>query len=184
MYGHPLISQENYEQLARAHTRTEIPPGTLLLEIGKTAREFYLIEKGLFRSYLYDYNGNEITTGFYCAHQILIESFSFFQRTPSRENFQAVSEGIAWKIGYDSFQQLLQQIDGLREWGRTWATHQLSVLKQRSIDTLTINATDRYLALIKEQPAIILHAPLKHIATYLGITDSSLSRIRREISSR
>jgi len=183
MYGHPLIRQEDYEQLARAHTRAEIPQGTLLLEIGKIAREFYLIEKGLFRSYLYDYNGNEITTGFYCADQILIESFSLFQRTPSRENFQAVSYGIAWKIGYDSFQQLLQKINGLREWGRTWATHQLSVLKQRSIDTLTLNATDRYLTLIKERPAIILHAPLKYIATYLGITDSSLSRIRREISA-
>jgi len=98
-----------------------------------------VIEKGLFRSFLYDYNGNEITVEFYCPKEILIESFSLFRRIPSKETYQAISDGTVWKIEYDAFQDLLQRVEGFREWGRTWATNQLFVLKQRSIDILTIS---------------------------------------------
>lgn len=66
-----------------------------------------MIEKGLFRSFLYDYNGNEITVEFYRPKEILIESFSLFQRIPSKENYQAISDGTVWKIEYDAFQDLL-----------------------------------------------------------------------------
>jgi CRP-like cAMP-binding protein len=183
IYSHPLLKKEDYEQIGKAHTKIEFPQGTILLESGEIAREFYIIEKGLFRSFLYDYNGNEITIEFYCPKEILIESFSLFQRIPSKENYQALSDGTVWKIEYDTFQELLHKVEGFREWGRTWATNQLFVLKQRSIDVLTISATDRYLKLIKERPQVIIQSPLKYIASYLGITDTSLSRIRKEIST-
>lgn len=182
-YNHPLLKTEDYKEIGKAHTKVEFSQGTILLQDGKIAREFYIIEKGLFRSFLYDYNGNEITTEFYCPKEILIESFSLFQRIPSKETFQAISDGSAWKIEYHTFQELLHKIEGFREWGRTWATNQLFVLKQRSINILTVNATDRYLSLIKERPQIIRQSPLKYIASYLGITDTSLSRIRKEIST-
>lgn len=183
MYHHPLLKKEDYWEISRAHTKMEVPPESMLLEIGKTAREFYLIEKGLFRSFLYDYNGNEITTAFYGANEILIESFSLFHRIPSKENFQAITAAVVWKIPYDTFQELLRKVEGVREWGRNWATNELFTLKQRSINVLTINATDRYLDLIKERPQIIQQSPLKYIASYLGITDTSLSRIRKEIAA-
>ena len=152
--------------------------GTLLLEKGKTAKSFFVIEKGLFRSFLYDHQGKEITTEFYCPGEIVIESFSLFQRIPSKESFQALSDCIAWKIEYEAFQELLHGLEGLREWGRTWASQQLFVSKQRSLDRFTVSATDRYLNLMKERPQIIQYSPLKYIASYLGITDTSLSRIR------
>lgn len=183
VYHHPLLRDNDYKVIGEAHTKIDLAPGTPLLEAGKTAREFYVIEEGLCRSFLYDYNGNEITIEYYCPGEILIESFSLFQRIPSNENFQAVSAVTAWKISYDAFQQLLQTVEGFREWGRNWATHQLFVLKQRSIQAFTISATDRYLQLIATRPAIIALSPLKHVASYLGITDSSLSRIRKEIAA-
>lgn len=182
IYHHPLLKKEDYVAIRRAHTSVEVSQESMLLEIGKTAKEFYLIEKGLFRSFLYDYNGNETTTAFYGANEILIESFSLFHRMPSKENFQAITDAVVWKIQYDTFQELLQQVEGVREWGRNWATNELFTLKQRSIGILTINATDRYLDLIKERPQIIQQSPLKYIASYLGITDTSLSRIRKEIA--
>lgn len=183
IYHHPLLRDNDYKAIAEVHTKINFAPDSLLLETGKTAREFYAIEQGLCRSFLYDYNGNEITTEYYCPGDILIESFSLFQCIPSNENFQAVSAVTAWKIAYDDFQQLLQTVEGFREWGRNWATHQLFVLKQRSIQAFTVSATDRYLQLIATRPTIIALSPLKYIASYLGITDSSLSRIRKEITA-
>ena len=122
VYNHPSLELTDYDLISEAHTKMSFQQGSLLLEIGKIAHEFYVIEKGLFRSFLYDYNGNETTTGFYCSKEILIESFSLFQRIPSKENFQAISEVVVWKIDYEIFQELLNKVDGLREWGRTWAT--------------------------------------------------------------
>lgn len=182
VYNHPGIDAKVYEEISRSHTRHEFPQNTLLLKAGKTAKEFYLIEKGVLRSFLYDFNGKEITTEFYCSEDILIESFSLFQRKPSGENFESLTPTIAWRIDYETFNQLLGKFEQFREWGRSWATAQLYTLKQRSINSLTQTATDRYLALQNERPEIIQHAPLKYIASYLGITDSSLSRIRKDIA--
>ena len=181
VYHHPILTKDDYKQIHNAHTRVELGNGSMLLEIGKVAKEFYVVEAGLFRSFLYDYNGNEVTTEFYCVNEIMIESFSLFHRIPSKENFQALTDAVVWKISYDTFQELLQSIDGLKEWGRTWATSELFILKQRSINTLTVNATDRYLSLMTNKPQILKQAPLKYIASYLGIADTSLSRIRKEI---
>ena len=183
IYNHPLLKKEDHEAIRKAHTKLHFQQGSMLLETGKTAKEFYVVEHGLLRSFLFDYNGNEITTEFYSSNEILIESFSLFHRIASKENFQAVTDAIVWKIEYDRFQELLHRVEGFREWGRAWATSQLFTLKQRSINVLTMSATDRYLSLVNERPEVIKLSPLKYIASYLGITDTSLSRIRRDISN-
>lgn len=87
-----------------------------------------------------------------------------------------------WQIDFESFQNLFHSIKNFSEWGRAWMAHKLFEFKQRSVEMITDSATDRYLKLIQDKPSVIQYAPLKNIATYLGITDSSLSRIRREIS--
>jgi CRP-like cAMP-binding protein len=181
IYSSPHIRDTDYKEIVNAHSRMEIRQGSILFEEGKTAKEYYIVEKGLFRSYVYDDSGKEVTTEFYCPIELLIESFSLFHRSPSMENFQALTNGIVWKIEYPVFQQLLGKIEGFREWGRTWATSYLLNVKRRFLNMRTMNATDRYLTLLKERPHIIQQAPLKHIASYLGITDTSLSRIRKEI---
>lgn len=181
IYNTPLLRGKDFQEFCDAHTEVEVQQGTVLLRSGKIAEEFYLIENGVFRSYLYNYEGNEITTDFYCRNDILIESFSLFHRIASKENFQAVTDGTVWKINYADFERFLHKLEGLREWGRIWSTQQLFLLKKRSIDTLTMTATERYLNLIKDRPEVVRHCPLKYIASYLGITDTSLSRIRKEI---
>jgi CRP-like cAMP-binding protein len=181
IYNSPYINKTDYEEIASAHSKMDVLQEAILLKAGKIAKEYYIIEKGLFRSFVYNYDGDEVTTEFYCPKELLIESFSLFHRSPAMENFQALSNGVVWKIEYQTFQQLLDKVDGFREWGRTWATNHLFTLKKRSINMLTMKATDRYLSLVNERPQVIQQAPLKYIASYLGITDTSLSRIRKEI---
>lgn len=135
----------------------------------------------MLRSYVHDFNGSEITTDFHGKNEISIEVSSLFQRIPTKENITALTNGKAWKIEFETFQELFHKIEGFREWGRAWMSRQLFISKQRSIEMLTKSATERYLTLLNEKPEIIQQAPLKHIASYLGITDTSLSRIRKEI---
>ncbi|CAN5362663.1 hypothetical protein BH23BAC3_BH23BAC3_13890 [soil metagenome] len=87
-------------------------------------------------------------------------------------------------MSFENFQRLFQNTDGFSEWGRTWMSGALFSSKQRSLSMITESATERYLTLQKEHPEIIQQAPLKYIASYLGITDTSLSRIRKELGNK
>lgn len=181
IYKHPALRKEELELIGKAHTRVDFEKGHVFLESDKMANEYFLIASGLVRSWLYNYNGDEITTEFYGDGDILINVSSLFQRIPAKENSVALTSGTALKIDFDKFQELYHQIPAFNEWGRAWMSNQLFMSKQRNIDMVSRSAAERYLAILKNKPQIIKEAPLKYIASYLGITDSSLSRIRKEI---
>ena len=143
-----------------------------------------LWKKGLIRFYVHDYNGNEITTQFICENEIVNEvSSSLFQRIPSVQNIQAVTDAVVWEIDFNDFQHLYHTMESVREWGRGWMSVQLFQSQLRSIEMITQSASSRYLHLMEHRPQIIQQAPLKQIASYLGIADTSLSRIRKELGS-
>ncbi|MEO9077634.1 MAG: Crp/Fnr family transcriptional regulator [Gelidibacter sp.] len=180
-YQHPDLKRDDLHLIFDAHDRIEFRKGNLFLEKGKMANDYYIVESGLVRAFTHDYKGEEITTDFVGENEILIEVSSLFRRIPAQENLQALTDGIAWKIDFKSFQDIYHKSPGLSEWGRAWMSHQLFNLKQRHIDMISVSASDRYLNLIKEKPQIIQQASLKYIASFLGVTDTSLSRIRKEI---
>lgn len=184
IYNHPQIKLSDLDVIMDAHEKVHFSKGDFILQVGAKAAEYYIVEKGLMRSFVYDTNGNDITTDFFGEGDIAIEVSSLFMGIPSQENIQALTSGYAWKITFDAFQKLFHTIDGISEWGRSWFSQQLFSAKERSIDMITKSAQDRYLYLEKNKPQIIKNAPLKHIASYLGVTDTSLSRIRKEIHSK
>ena len=181
VYQHPLLSTLDLEKIFGEHVRIEIPKNEFLLHEGEILNCYYILESGLVRAYVHDFDNNEITTEFFVENEIVIVPSSLFQRIPSKENLQTVTDSVLWKIEFEHFETLFEQIEGFKDWGRLWFTFQLFATKQRSLEMITETATHRYLKLMKEKPDIIKFAPLKQIASFLGITDSSLSRIRREI---
>ncbi|MGB6153255.1 MAG: Crp/Fnr family transcriptional regulator [Pricia sp.] len=183
IYNHPQIKLSDLNLIMDVHEKVYFSKGDFLLQVGAKAAEYFIVEKGLMRSFVYDTNGNDITTDFFGEGDIAIEVSSLFMGIPSQENIQTLTEGHAWKITFDDFQNLFHTVEGISEWGRAWFSQQLFSAKQRSIDMITKSAPDRYLYLEKNKPQIIKNAPLKHIASYLGVTDTSLSRIRKEIHS-
>jgi CRP-like cAMP-binding protein len=182
IYQHFLLSDEDLKKIAQVHQKIEIPKNQFLLKQNETANAYYLLEKGLVRAFVLDYDENEITTEFFIENEIVIVPSSLFQRIPSQENLQTLTDCTLWKIDFDNFQDIFHSIPGFSEWGRLWFTFQLFSLKQRTVNMLTETATQRYLTLLKNKPQIIQNAALKQIASYLGITDTSLSRIRKEIT--
>lgn len=182
VYNHPLISEKDLMDIAAQHAELTIGSNTLFFKEKKIADEYYLLEKGIVRAYAYDYDGNEITTEFFTEKDLVIVPTSLFQRAPAQENLQTVTDCVMWKIGFNDFQQLFHAIPGFREWGRLWFTTQLFSVKQRTLDMVRETATSRYIKLLKDKPEIVQYAPLKQIASYLGVTDTSLSRIRKEIT--
>ena len=175
------MKQEDLRLICDAHQRVEFQKWDYFLEKGKMANEYFIIESGLVRAFTHNYKGEEITTDFIGENEIVIEVSSLFTRIPAQESLQALTNGVAWKIDFNIFQELYHKSAGFSEWGRAWMSNQLFGLKQRNIDMISVTASDRYLKLLKEKPQIIQQASLKHIASFLGVTDTSLSRIRKEV---
>lgn len=181
VYQHPLINSEGLEKIIAAHQKTELKKGDFVLKEGKIANEYLILESGLIRSFAYDYKGNNITIDFFCPQDVVIEVLSLFNRIPTKENIQTLTDCVCWKIDFDIFQELFQTVPGFPEWGRLWMTGRLFHFKQRSVEMVTVSAKERYLKLLREKPEVVRQSPLKYIATYLGMTDTSFSRIRKEI---
>ena len=153
-----------------------------LLKQGQVEKKYWFIESGFIRSYIIDTEGNDITFNLYASGDVVIDYPSIFFFAPTRENIQALTDCVCWEISFESFQELFNDISNYREQQRGLLVMSYFTLKQHSISLIADQAKDRYLKLLKEKPHIIQNVSLKHIATFLGITDTSLSRIRKEIA--
>ncbi|MEG2309023.1 cAMP-binding domain of CRP or a regulatory subunit of cAMP-dependent protein kinases [Chryseobacterium piscicola] len=182
-YDFPFFFPEELDDITKAHEKVVFQKGDYLLEEGKMANEYYILEKGLVRSFVNDFNGCEVTTQFFVENEIIIDVSSLFQRIPTQENIVCITDCECWKLDFETFQELFHRIPNLREWGRSWMSQELFAYKNRSLAIFTLSATKRYLNLLEQKPQVIKFAPLKQIASYLGITDTSLSRIRKELVS-
>ncbi len=176
------FSAEELDQILPKFKRKEFSKHEFLLEAGRTANYYFFIESGFVRSYALDTEGKDISTNFYTTGDIVIDWPSFFLRIPTKEATQALTDGVCWQLDYDSFQQLFHHSEAFREAGRTRLVGSYFELKNKSISMITDQAKDRYKRLLEEKPQIVQNVSLKQIATYLGITDTSLSRIRKEMS--
>ncbi|MEL6944400.1 MAG: cyclic nucleotide-binding domain-containing protein, partial [Bacteroidota bacterium] len=142
---------------------------------------YYVVEQGFLRSFVIDYEGRDITTEFHTAGELLIDVVSFFLQKPSKEYIQALTDVVLWKTKLEVFYQHFNSIENYSDWGRNWMVNNLFQNKQRSLSLVKDSAKDRYLHLLKHRPEVFEYATLQQIASYLGITNTSLSRIRREI---
>lgn len=176
------LTASDMEKVLNSFTRVEFRKNEFLFKEGSILNHYYFLESGFIRSFIHDYAGNEVTTKFYSEPEIVIDWTSFMLRTPTQENFQANTNCVCWKLEFPAFQELFNTVEGFRESGRARFASSYFELKKHHLSVVSLTAKERYLLLIQEHPEILYNASLKHIATYLGITDTSLSRIRKEIS--
>ena len=179
-----LVSLNIAEEIANTFLYKEINKNDFLLKEGRVCDDYYFIDSGFMRAFAHDTEGNEVTTNFYTNNQVVFEVSSFFNRTASKENIQAIEDCSGWFITYEQLNNLFHSLPQFREFGRMVLVKGFTSLKTKMLSLITETAEQRYDALLKTNPEIFQHAALKHIASYLGITDTSLSRIRKEYSKK
>jgi len=179
-----LISASLVAEIVERFQHKLIARNELQLQVGKIADEYLYLEKGFMRSFAYTTEGDEVTTNFYLPGQMVFEASSFFNRTRSKEGIQALTDCEGWFLTYKALNDLFHGFPEFREFGRSMLVKGFADLKIRMLSMITETAEERYEQLLQDQPEIFQHASLKNIASYLGITDTSLSRIRKELSKR
>jgi CRP-like cAMP-binding protein len=179
-----LVSLKTAEEIAGWFMKRSLQKNEFLLSEGKICNDYFFLEKGFIRAFAYDTKGNDVTTNFYTDRQVVFEVSSFFNRTRSKENIQALQDCTGWCITYEQLNNLFHSLPEFREFGRSILVKGFAALKTRMLAHITETAEQRYDALLKTNPEIFQQAALKHIASYLGITDTSLSRIRKEYAKK
>ncbi len=180
IFNEQNFKKEDLDNILSQYQRVEFTKNDYFIKEDTTSNFYYFMESGFARSYVIDLEGNDISTKFFSTTDIVIDWHSYFLKTKCRENIQAITPCVAWKITFENFMKLFN-IEAFREVGRTRLVNNYFELKNHSVSIIADPAKDRYLNLLKAKPDIVQNVPLKQIATYLGITDTSLSRIRKEI---
>jgi len=164
-----LISNFEYRTVARKE---------LLLETGKTANKIFFLSDGFVRFFHYKKDGTEVTSDFYFAPGFITSFTSFIEQKPSIVNIQAMVKMDVLFIKYSDLMALYDKEHKVERLGRLLAEQVFITSEKHLLSFLNESPQDRYLWLMKEYPEYIKNIPLHYLASYLGITAESLSRIR------
>lgn len=153
------------------------PKGHVLFEADKIEPNIYFIKKGLTRAFCY-VNENEVTFWFGMEGSSVISFKNYIYQQPSYENIELLEDSELFLLKSSILQRLYTEDIEIANWGRKLAEQELIKTEERLILRQFKTASDRYHELINSNPNIIKRIQLGYIASYLGITQVSLSRIR------
>ena len=151
-----------------------------LLSAGQTSQYLYFIVSGCLRSYYVDMKGVEHIYQIRMDNSWITDLDSFFSQTPSKYNIESLEETHLLRISHQRFEELLIEIPCLERYFRILFQKAYINALNRLNATMWETALDRYNDMLKENPEIFQRVPLIYIASYLGITPESLSRIRKQ----
>jgi len=171
------LSSETERALTACLTPCRFPKKTLLVSEGRRTEAAFFIERGLTRSY-WLMNGEEITTSFSAEGSIVFSMDELYYDKPSEEFVETLEETEAYRIGLDDLQRLFRTNLELANWGRIIHQNEYRRLHRSHKERLTLPAAERYAAFCHQFPDMAQRVQLGYIASYLGITLPTLSRLR------
>ena len=173
---HPL-SPALRQFLSEKFRTKNIARKEFLHKAGHINRHIYFIKQGLLRSYYSD-QGHEICTHFIKEKDIIVSASSFFLQKESIESIQAIEDSTIWYFCFDELQYIYKHFPEFNIIARILVTKSYLLSEQRIRIIKTKQATHRYTTMLKHFPELILRVPAKYIASYLGMNEETLSRIR------
>lgn len=167
-------AEESIREVAENKT---INKGELLLEQGKTCKYLYFLTKGSVRTYFY-LKGKEITHWIYPSNSLFTSWGSFVLQNPSSEYIEATDKCEIVSISHKDMQELYKKHPELERFGRLVMEEQMALLDEFYKGYYFLSAKEKYELLTNAYPQITQIANLGHIASMLGVSQETLSRIR------
>ena len=179
---YPEISDDDFTMIIKRTSIKSYPKKTILWREGDYVRESIFVIKGCFRYFTTDENGHERNTRFAMENWWFGDMQSILYHEPSKQSGQALEDSTAISFTKEDFKYLLENCEGLKRFTRIKRDRSYEANIKRLAE-IHKPAEVRYENLIKKYPDALSRIPLYHIASYLGITPESLSRLRKIISS-
>ena len=185
----PIVSLlEHYQPLSdgdrsfieRVSVRHEYPKHQVLLQEGQVCNYLFFVADGLARNFYYK-DGRDVTTWFGTNGMFLTDLDSLINRQPSRFTIETLELTVLYTVYHENLERLFASSRALERAGRLSTLDNFVILENRLFALQFHTAQERYGNFLRMFPGLINRVPLTHIASYLGITLETLSRVRANL---
>ena len=177
-----LLTDDEIDNLISLSTKRHLEKMDYFVRQGEVCKEVAFILKGSLRSFYISDKGEEVTYCLLFPNNFITAYSSYITGQSTVENMQAITPVEILVISKENIETLAAKSVNLVYFLKTIAEQQYIELEKRIFQLQNNNALERYENLIKTQPEYVLQIPLQYLASYLGITQRHLSRIRKQFS--
>ena len=154
---------------------------SFFIKSGIVADRIAFLKKGLMRSFFVNDKANEVTTHFFQPGNVVISLVSSKEQKPAIESIVAVEDSELLVLPFDKMRDLFHVVPIWQKIAKDTDETKLVNLFHRTVSLQTLSAKERYVQFLNDYPAVVQKVALRHIASYLGIDNATLSRIRKKL---
>jgi CRP-like cAMP-binding protein len=178
------ISDEELSRCIEFFVHKKIRRKQFLLWEGDVCRTIGFVTKGCLRNYSVDHKGEEHVIQFAVEDWWVSDLYSFLSATPAKESIDALEDSELLVLDRTSRDALFEAVPKLERFFRLLLEANLVATRKRVASLISDSAEQRYLDFLKTYPNLVERLPQNQIASFLGITPQSLSRIRKELAEK
>lgn len=178
------IPKEAVATCGDLYTLKKVAKNELLLSEGEICMDTFFVEKGLLRMYSLDRNGKEHIIQFAPENWLISDRSSLNFNQKSKYYIEAIEDSEVFLLSKDFFTNMVEKFPQTAENNDMLLQKHIRNLQNRVNSLLADTAEERYMTFIKMYPDILLRVPQWMVASYLGITPESLSRVRKELARK
>ena len=180
LQSYHFLTPESTAKLEQISKKITAKRNSLLIKQDKIQKDIYFLASGLARVY-YETSDRQITLDFVSPGGTLISMNSYVHDTPGYENIDLLEDSVLYQIDQRQLFELYETDIAIANWGRKMAELEFIKAEQRTMSKLFNTAQERYSELLQKYPQYIQRIKLGYIASYLGVSQVTLSRIRANI---
>lgn len=176
------FSQVQMDTAASKFEEVSVKRGDIILNAGQSVPSQYYVHSGCLRTYFIDASGKEHTIQFAVNDWWISDYTAFFTGGLAILNIECVQDAVVYKISKDSMEALYSEVPGVETFFRIKMERFFASFQKRILSDLAMSAKEKYKSFLKAYPNIETSIKNYHLASYLGITPESLSRVRAELA--
>tara|TARA_R110002050_G_C8948187_1_gene513128 strand:- start:135 stop:710 length:576 start_codon:yes stop_codon:yes gene_type:complete len=177
------ISEDTFEELQSISEFKRIPAGTQIIKLDEMTSKIYMLVSGVMRCFISTESGKEFNKSFYMPMSFVGSLTALIKKKPSLFTFETLTDCKVYEVDYYELMVVFKNNLVLKDLHNKTLEGLYIQYEKRLVELVSMDATERYLELRKQNPNIDELISQYHIASYLGITAVQLSRIRRKIDS-
>ena len=178
-----LLQEGEWAYIASKWKPRDYGKGEYILKAGQVENYFYFVHRGVMRLFA-DKDDQEVNAGFTYNGDFSGVYDSFLAQQPADLYLQAIAPCECLRIHYDDMMELYDAYKSMERFGRLFHADMLLLMARRQIEARSYSAEERFQRLLDHSPHIFQLVPQKYLASYLGMTPETFSRLRKKLTPR